>query len=1030
MENRKIQKYFFYIALIIMAASIAVPSIRLISSKAPKAINGILDLSDWDPVKDGAIKLDGEWEFYYNQLLNPKDFMHNQNVNKSIQYVPSIWSSYKVGKSKLPAQGLATYRLKILLPNNNESFGIKTLNIRASNRILVNSRQVLACGSPGNSLKNTVHKNYADTAYFNVDTNEIEIIVQVANYKYYNSGIIQSIYFGNQKSITALRIYYVFIDAALISGMLFLSLYFFGLNFQRRSSRELFFYGAYCLSQAIYLCTHSEKLINFAFPGIPYDIFTKIQAISIVLKCYFLFRFVFYSFKGFYSDKALNVTNYLAAVFILIISFINLHNSPYNGAIFLFLIIYMVITISLVVFKQIRKDIQGRFYLYIVIISSIILTLIDILNLTTNLEPNFFPPVFQPIFALSIAFFMSEKYENAFKTAEHLSERLSSLDKLKDDFLAKTSHELKTPLNGIINISQSMLEGAGGRLNSSQSEDVQLIMSIGKRLSTLVYDILDYSKLKSMDITLKLTCIDVHQVVESTVDIFRYVIKGKPLKIENQILPDTFFVIADENRLKQIISNLLDNAVKFTSLGSIVISCNEKEEFAFIAIKDTGVGIPSSKLKDIFNSYEQLESNTSVDATGTGLGLPITKQLVELHEGQIFAESEPGKGSCFTFSLPCGERKKTSGILSPENKKKVMQEAAFEENNMHYSINTDGEFSILVVDDEYSNLKALLNTLSVWKYNVTAVGSAESALHLLEGALKYDLCILDVMMPIMSGYEACRRIREKFSPLDLPVLMLTAKSLSEDIETGFMAGANDFLQKPFDAGELKCRVNTLVHLKKSKDLLLEKETAFLQAQIKPHFIFNALNTINSFCYTDPFKAGELLAELGVFLRSSFDFRSTSSYITVEKELRLVKAYVAIEKARFGKKLEVEYNIDPSALKYGILPLTIQPIVENSIRHGLMKRDQGGKITLNLVVQEELIHIQVIDNGIGIPEDILDVLVNLKPESSGVGLTNINRRLLNYYGTVLTISSEKGNGTTVSFSIPVKYYTSTTDVISY
>ena len=203
------------------------------------------------------------------------------------------------------------------------------------------------------------------------------------------------------------------------------------------------------------------------------------------------------------------------------------------------------------------------------------------------------------------------------------------------------------------------------------------------------------------------------------------------------------------------------------------------------------------------------------------------------------------------------------------------------------------------------------------------------------------------------------------------------------------------------------------------DLLLKKETAFLQAQIRPHFLFNALNTIYSFCYTNPGKAGELLAELGVFLRSSFDFSSTASLVTVEKELRLVKAYVAIEEARFGSQLEVEYAVEPSVLNFSILPLMIQPIVENSIRHGLLKRSQGGKVSLSLTHSEDCIQVEVIDNGVGIPASVLKDLIHAKSETRGVGLTNISRRLLRFYGTTLTIFSVEDHGTTVSFRIPAK-----------
>ncbi|HBR02733.1 MAG TPA: regulator, partial [Ruminiclostridium sp.] len=862
MGNTKVQKFFFYIMLLIMAVSITVPSICMMTSKTPKALNGIMDLRNWNTDKAGTIPLNGEWEFYFGQLLYPDDFKSYKPLGRTIQKVPSEWSQYKFEGERLPSYGTATYRLKILLPNGGGNYGIKITCICSSARIFADNQQILVCGNPGESFETTKHKCYADTGYFSTDKAEVELLVQVANYTYTKSGICYEIHFGSQQSAKALRIYNLFLDTALIFGMFFISLYFFGIGLQRKNNRGMIFIAVYCFLSAIHEGFRSEAIFDYFFPTVSFDFSAKVSAVSYMLCAYSLIRFVYFSIKASFSRRANILIDAIGLTYLLLILFTDFYLRSYSYIIIIVSNIYAISLLLQIIFKHIHTKIEGRYYLYIAIISSAILSLTSLLNIVLLWESNIFIPVFQPIFVLSFSLYMSEKYENSYKTIEMLSEKLSVLDKLKDDFLAKTSHELKTPLNGVINISQSLLNGAGGSLNTAQAEDIQLILSIGKRLSTLVYDILDYSKLKVMDIKLNIICLDVHQVVESTVEIFRYLIKGRPITLENKIPPNEYMVLADENRLKQIITNLLDNSIKFTAEGSISTDCRQDGEFLWIEIRDTGIGIPESKLKDIFTSYEQVEEQ-STGSGGTGLGLAITKQLVELHQGRIFAQSEPGQGACFTFSIPLVKDNKLLEKLPDEHEEYSLPQP-LTIGNLPHTVNVGGKFSILAVDDEYSNLKALMNILTVCKYNVTIAGNAESALYLLKVALKYDLCILDVMMPGMSGYEACRKIREVYSPLELPVLLLTAKALPEDLEAGFMAGANDFIEKPFEIGELKCRVNTLVQLKKSMDLLLEKETAFLQAQIRPHFLFNALNTISSFCYTNPAKAGELLSELGVF----------------------------------------------------------------------------------------------------------------------------------------------------------------------
>ncbi|KTE92887.1 regulator [Desulfitobacterium hafniense] len=1017
MNNTNMQKSFFVIMLLIMAASVAVPLFRLSLSDIPKAVKGTLDLRDYDGVRNKTVKLSGEWEFYFGQLLTPEDFKNQEPSGKTIQNVPASWGSYQIEGEHLPPQGSATYRLRILLPAEGGNFGIKITCISASARIFADDQLILECGSPGNSPETTVHKYYADTGYFQTDDGEVEILVQAADFSYVNSGILYEIHFGDQKSIAALRMYDSFLDISLISGMSFLALYFFGLGLQRKKSAEILFFALYCLVSSLQASVRSEALLNYALPALSYNTSLKILIISYTLCLYALIKFLYHAQEGGSSRRANLIIDGITLFFILLDWFTDFYLWGYIYTVALVGQIYVLFLLISLLAKNTKGGSEGRYYLFSAVVSSLIHLLTILANFILLWESNLFLPVFQPIFVLSLALYMSEKYENSFKTIEKLSDRLVVLDKLKDDFLAKTSHELKTPLNGIINISQSLLDGAGGSLSRAQAEDIRLITSIGKRLSTLVYDILDYSKLKVMDIQLHIVCLDVHQVAESTVDIFRYLIKGRPITLENKIPPNQYLIMADENRLKQIFSNLLDNSLKYTELGSISLSCRQDGGFLWIQVSDTGIGIPADKLKDIFAPYEQL-GEQSANQRGIGLGLTITQQLIELHGGQIVARSEPGQGTSFTFSIPLAKDNKPQRSLPGDYVGYDGSESLATE-ALPQTVHVGGEFSILVVDDEFSNLKALMNILTLNQYNVTVAINGEAALHLLKGAFHYDLCILDVMMPGISGYEVCRKIRETYSPLELPILLLTAKALPEDMEAGFRAGANDFIEKPFEVRELKCRVSTLVQLKNSMDLLLKKETAFLQAQIRPHFLFNALNTIYSFCYTNPGKAGELLAELGVFLRSSFDFSSTASLVTVEKELRLVKAYVAIEEARFGSQLEVEYAVEPSVLNFSILPLMIQPIVENSIRHGLLKRSQGGKVSLSLTHSEDCIQVEVIDNGVGIPASVLKDLIHAKSETRGVGLTNISRRLLRFYGTTLTIFSVEDHGTTVSFRIPAK-----------
>lgn len=327
-------------------------------------------------------------------------------------------------------------------------------------------------------------------------------------------------------------------------------------------------------------------------------------------------------------------------------------------------------------------------------------------------------------------------------------------------------------------------------------------------------------------------------------------------------------------------------------------------------------------------------------------------------------------------------------------------------------------FKILAVDDEATNLRILKSLLEGNGYEVLTASSGLDALEIIKNQHDIDLVLMDVMMPKMSGLEACRKIREDYSLYDLPVLILTFRNIPEDIAAGFDAGANDFVVKPFVSQEICARVATLLHMKKLVQDALNNEMAFLQAQIKPHFLYNALSTIMSFCYTDGERAGDLLANLSEYLQKSFNINNTTETVSLENELELTKAYVEIEKARFGERLTVEYNVDESLMEQRILPLTIQPLVENAIGHGLMTRKQGGIVRITVRKELDNMGIYVEDNGTGIP-DIEAVLkkreLPIRPKG-GVGLSNIKRRLMKYYGTELLIDSKENEGTKVYFIV--------------
>ncbi|MGL5192681.1 MAG: ATP-binding protein [Chroococcales cyanobacterium] len=427
---------------------------------------------------------------------------------------------------------------------------------------------------------------------------------------------------------------------------------------------------------------------------------------------------------------------------------------------------------------------------------------------------------------------------------------LQKMDQIKDEFLANTSHELRTPINGIIGIAESMMDGATGPLSPHQLRNLSMITYSGRRLAQLINDILDFSKLKHHTIELNLKPIGMREITDVVVTLCQPNGVQKELTLINSISPELPPVDADENRLQQILYNLVGNAIKFTKTGTVEISAEiwpnqedmvskdsgeklaifpESPHHLAITISDTGIGIPPHNLSQIFESFKQGDGSISREYGGTGLGLAVTKSLVELHGGQIWVESSPGEGSRFTFTLPISE--KTQGFYpvplpsdrlasrvlrtaqDPDLDTSLLLDApqAIHEPSSAYPVN-NGEFKILIVDDEPINLQVLMNHLSLYNYTLVQASNGLEALEKIDMGFQPDLVILDVMMPRMSGYEVCGKIREKFPAAQLPVVMLTAKDLVSDVVEGLSVGANDYLVKPISKQELVARIKTQLHL--------------------------------------------------------------------------------------------------------------------------------------------------------------------------------------------------------------------------
>lgn len=402
---------------------------------------------------------------------------------------------------------------------------------------------------------------------------------------------------------------------------------------------------------------------------------------------------------------------------------------------------------------------------------------------------------------------------------ERINEQLRRVDALKDQFLANTSHELRTPLQGIIGLSESLFEEES---DLEKRENLSMIISSGRRLNVLINDILDFSKLRNHEIELARKPVSLHVLADVVLRNLSPIAQRKGLRLINEAPANLPAAWGDENRMQQILYNLAGNGVKFTETGYVRVSASLTEQnppMLRLAVEDTGIGIPEAHRDSLFQEFEQGDGSTERNFAGTGLGLSISKQLIELHGGTIGFTSRPGEGSTFYCTFPISDAPADETTLSENFSAQLAKvlpgniAQSAEENAPAYAepdLSESGKVHILVVDDEPVNQQVLKNYLSKSAYRLTQAMNGEEALNALESGETFDLVLLDVMMPRLSGYEVCQYIRERFLPSELPVIMITAKNQVVDLVQGLNAGANDYLSKPFSKEEFLARLE--VHL--------------------------------------------------------------------------------------------------------------------------------------------------------------------------------------------------------------------------
>lgn len=817
----------------------------------------MLDLRRWDFQRDGLISLDGEWRFFFGRFLPPSASVA-ETAQPDLIEVPGSWHDHAGDGEALGSEGAATYQLTVLLPPERGALMLYQRQVDTAMRLFANGALIAASGQPGLSAGETEARVSVETiALPAVESDALQLAYHVANFQNNTAGLWQSIDIGPAPQIIQRREKNLITDYLLFGAFVLAAIYHGGLFVSRRRDLPALLFGVFCLAMALHIPVTGETTIHRFIDGLSYHRYKQLDhlLIYVATPCFTAFASLLFAgrMKRWLIGYSL-LTSVPLALCLLILQtrqFVELFEY-YKFA----LVVNILALLVMLVVASLRRQegalvsLVGLLFLFVTIVN-------DLLASSLVIHTPYYAPLGLFVFIFSQAYMLSRLFARAYQTAATLSvelkqrnEDLLRLDQLKDEFLANTSHELRTPLNGIVGISDSLLAGVAGAPNTTMARNLKLIGDSGRRLSALVNDLLDLSRLKNRDLALRRKAVELSAVVDVVVELSQSLVGDKPLTLTNET--PVCFVDADEDRLLQILHNLIGNAIKFTAEGEVRVSARELSDgeppMIEVCVEDTGVGIPADKLESIFESFTQADGSIAREFGGAGLGLSITRSLVELHGGRIRAEQRSGGGArlCFTLPMATGagaesaaeERQNAVGHALIEARYKatpavspVVGATAADDAAVDSQTNRTPSSGarILVVDDDPVNLQVLHNHLSMAGYAVIERRSGSEALASLEAGEAYDLVLLDVMMPRLSGYEVCRIIRQSYATTELPVILLTARNRVSDLVAGLESGANDYLVKPFDAHELLARVRTMLELREAART--QTQLAVLQGEL-------------------------------------------------------------------------------------------------------------------------------------------------------------------------------------------------------
>ncbi|WP_185731276.1 ATP-binding protein [Larkinella rosea] len=769
--------------LVILLAGCSMSGSSTKNVPAPLARQGLLDLRSY-PFDHQFVDLDGNWKWHWQALLNPGD------PETGFEYTsfPEIWNKKTWKGQPLSSFGYATYTLTVLVPPTPLPLGLRLPDTYTSYRLFVNGIELAHNGSPGVSKETTTPfwASQVKTLPQNLDT--LHLVIQVANFHHSKGGIYKSIRLGRADLLLGklnreYALNFILTGCLFMGGLFFLGLFWFG-----RHEKSILYFSLFCLLYSYRIVgSNAYALHSLFYTG--WSITLHLEYLSLFLS---IAVFALYTGSLYPEDTNKSIIRGLAGIcFAFAIATVLFPPSVFTRLItpFLGLMPVYIGYAFYVYWLATRRKRPGASY---ALMSTGVLLIIFVIILLQYFQVAF--PENLVLFLGYLGFFFFQSLVLSFRFANTLKQAKEQAEeglRAKNEFLNTMSHEIRTPLNAVIGMTHLLIQD---KPRDDQKQPLDVMLSSARNLLHIVNDILDFNRIESNQFILQVVPMDPARILQQIVSDFEPAAREKSLQLSLSIDPAFRSTVGgDPARFAQVVSNLVHNAIKFTERGQVKMSLHVESQTTqdcslHIAVEDTGIGIPLEKQEMIFNRFTQVDSSMSRMYGGTGLGLTISRRILELQHVDLYLQSEPGKGSRFYFTqvfpvmAPPPDKPEIKPVRKPLSKDKPLQ-----------------DICILLVEDNAMNVLLAKSVLDRLGASVEVANNGREAVDMLDSS-RHRLILMDLQMPVMDGYEATRLIRQRKETL--PIIALTASLAQEVDEDAKQAGLNEILVKPYNPGSL------------------------------------------------------------------------------------------------------------------------------------------------------------------------------------------------------------------------------------